>query len=384
MESQQLPAFEYGLRSLHNFLKRNAIQLRDMDLAQFTQWLRTQIERQKQHDSIYAQQWALRARKQELRDKYLPLREAYMQQEKLFSSSSIAQVLEKLRHQIDGSQHAQEGIHQALVTMPLEKQDTLQEKKLFFVHKQQILTEVVEMIRNTVPEVGRTEQAREAFFSFCDQHGIAQAEAAIKAAQQDSGQKRSKSGSSFEDQVYPLVQGVIVPHLLRKPQCSTLPNNVHILSGVKLGSARAEIDYMVVRQAAPQKPVKVLAVVEVKRDPNDIGHGFHQRQETLAWFRGDTQHYDPQEWRTKVYNTGHFDQPATHREHDQTYLFQPESFGFFERDVASQWYLKRLYFIAQKRRLQGLAASEKALLLQRVVNQMDFSIDIQDDVAELQ
>ena len=52
----------------------------------------------------------------------------------------------------------------------------------------------------------------------------------------------------------------------------------------------------------PDAPVEVLAVVEAKRNVNDLGHGFFRRQIDLAWLTGDRAAYDPAEHRTGTFD----------------------------------------------------------------------------------
>ena len=78
--------------------------------------------------------------------------------------------------------------------------------------------------------------------------------------------------------------------------------------GVTLGAAGTELDQVIVRlPSRAERPVEVLAVVEVKRNLNDLAHGFRRRQDDLAWLTGHTANYDPRRYRTRQFPTGHFD-----------------------------------------------------------------------------
>ncbi|KAJ1399239.1 hypothetical protein B484DRAFT_406379 [Ochromonadaceae sp. CCMP2298] len=61
---------------------------------------------------------------------------------------------------------------------------------------------------------------------------------------------------------------------------------------------------------------RVLGVVEVKRSADDVGEAFVGYQAALNWLSGREEHYDPAEWVTKAYPTGHFrDRPFLHVTH---------------------------------------------------------------------
>ena len=85
-------------------------------------------------------------------------------------------------------------------------------------------------------------------------------------------------------------------------------------------------------RAGRNAPVEVLAVVEAKRNINDLGHGFLRRQIDLAWLTGDRAAYDPAEHRTGVFDAGHFDRPAAHWQDGRAFVFAPGSFSRFARD----------------------------------------------------
>jgi hypothetical protein len=75
-----------------------------------------------------------------------------------------------------------------------------------------------------------------------------------------------------------------------------------ILRQVRLGAAEIELDLVVVRKGeSAADPVEVLAVVEAKRNINDVGHGFLRRQANLAWLTGDRSGYDPAARRTRTF-----------------------------------------------------------------------------------
>src|SRR5205085_9755144 len=136
-----------------------------------------------------------------------------------------------------------------------------------------------------------------------------------------------------EHRALALTERHILPDLLRARADGASDRRVRILRRVTLGAARVEFDQLVVRvPAAAGRPVQVLAAVEVKKNINDLAHGFRLRQENLAWLTGDAGGYDPALYRTGHFRSGHFDRPAEHREGGDAFLFAPGSFRRFRRE----------------------------------------------------
>eukprot|EP00958_Prasinococcus_capsulatus_P015284 scaffold1628_cov407-Prasinococcus_capsulatus_cf.AAC.11 len=87
------------------------------------------------------------------------------------------------------------------------------------------------------------------------------------------------------------------------------------------------------RELAKYEPyaVEVLAVVEVKRNANDIAKSYEVHARNLAWLNGETREYDPVEFRTMQYASGHFDRAFVHTDAatGAIYVFSKASFSEF-------------------------------------------------------
>jgi hypothetical protein len=120
------------------------------------------------------------------------------------------------------------------------------------------------------------------------------------------------------------------------------------------------LDIAIVRRpGGPDEPVEVLAVIEAKRNINDLAHGFLRRQIDLAWLTGDRTAYEPAEHRTGTFDTGHFNRPAVHWEDRQAFLFAPDSFRRFKRD-ARGYFRDGLYLITRAGPVWGLSGAALA------------------------
>lgn len=126
--------------------------------------------------------------------------------------------------------------------------------------------------------------------------------------------------------------------------------------------------------------VDVLAIVECKRNPDDVVRGFHARQTTLGWLAGSD--YDPEDWRNTRHPTGHFvrgyhpvrlatrvavpgKDAAAARESggkdfyaESAFALTPQSFRRFRKSDANEggFFLRGLWFITRARTMTGMDA----------------------------
>jgi len=110
----------------------------------------------------------------------------------------------------------------------------------------------------------------------------------------------------------------------------------------------------------------VLALVEAKRNPNDLGHGFRRRQENLAWLTGDEAGYDPAAYRTRRFPSGHFDRAAVHERDGERHVLSRESFRRFARDPGTGMFLDHLYLVTRPGAVWGLGAAALSRIAHRV------------------
>eukprot|EP01094_Clydonella_sp_ATCC50884_P011888 TRINITY_DN2172_c3_g1_i2.p1 TRINITY_DN2172_c3_g1~~TRINITY_DN2172_c3_g1_i2.p1 ORF type:complete len:440 (+),score=132.02 TRINITY_DN2172_c3_g1_i2:934-2253(+) len=235
------------------------------------------------------------------------------------------------------------------------------------------------------------EEREAAYAEECAAVGIEQAKAALEEAKK-CGRDNLRSGMTFEKECVPITWSTIVPRVAaigwEEVEGRVEDYEVHLLTGVTLGVGQGEIDLLVVRvksadvervreamreefengklktnnqkQKQKQKRVKgsggeeeepcdpwafdkpcvaveVLAVIEAKRNPDDIGYAFSTKQSMISWLCGDCTGYDPVVYRNKKYfPTGHFDRAAYHVDKvvGLRYGFTAHSFRFFHRERA--------------------------------------------------
>ena len=187
--------------------------------------------------------------------------------------------------------------------------------------------------------------------------GLDMEEARLGGLLRQRGQRTSRGGKTFESVAQAAAAIAIVPDLIARGDVATA-GEVSLLRAVKLGAARLELDQVLVRRPANEaEPVDVLAVVEVKRNINDLGRGFRQRQDDLAWLTGDARLTAVEPYRTHQFPTGRFDRVAVHKEGGRGYTFAPGSFSRFAAERSTGEFLDRLYFITRPGDLWGLSAA---------------------------
>jgi hypothetical protein len=130
-------------------------------------------------------------------------------------------------------------------------------------------------------------------------------------------------------------------------------------------------------------PVDVLAVAEVKRNINDLAHGFLRRQIDLTWLTGDAARYDPAAHRTGQFRTGHFDRPAVHWQDSQPFVFAPDSFRRFVRDPGADCFLDRLYLLTRIGPVWGLSTAAMSRVAARVSTDQHLDLVQPTDLVRL-
>jgi uncharacterized coiled-coil protein SlyX len=299
--------------------------------------------------------------------------------------------LEILQHSIESSQKAIAGLSQAVQQTQGEKRAACEAKLREFTEKLAACEKEYQDVWHNTPERAALNQAEEELARFKEAVGLTSKEALVEDLAHQQGKNSGARGDAFEQAAQAILENKILPLLAHKTELagevwSTVAPEIHILSQVTLGCARAEMDYVVVRQPQNKEdtPVEVLALVEVKRNLNDVAGGFLQRQENLAWFCRDARGYDPALYRTKIFSKGHFDRPAWHEQNGAKFLFAADSFRRFHRDKKTSYFVDNLFFITRRRALLGMSAADYAKFLYHLASDMAFDLDSQAYLHTLQ
>jgi hypothetical protein len=341
-----------GLRRL----AERTLDLRTLDLAGFRRWLHAQLVRWRA-DPVFAQ----RARIRDLRRTHPELRaleRAYREAKETFTGTPAAARLAALNRQRHRVEQAVAGLTHALADAgPIDRR-RLEEKWRAFAARQAVLDEERARLHEASPELQAIEEPADRLRRLRAATGLDREEARLAELQVENGRRAGRAGSAFEDEVAELTRHQVVPRLAA--------DRPELLRSVRLGAAGVELDFAVVSVPPGQAAVEVLAVVEAKRNINDLAHGFLRRQIDLAWLTSDRDSYDPAAYRTGHYPSGHFDRPAVHWQDGRAFVFGPGSFGRFRRDAPIAYFLDGLYLVTRAGPVWGVKAAALGRIARRV------------------
>lgn len=363
-----------GVRCLEDYLEKSPTDFRMFSRERLKEWLAGEIRRH-EGDPLFAQRCKIRELKKLHRHELEALKAEAQRTEERWQASPNKEAIERLSVDIEGAKKAIAGLIQAARERTGEKRGACLEKLRQFEERLSVMESELQRLLENSPAKREFDGMCRRAEEFADAVGIAPGERHLERLLKQRGRDATGMGKIFEQTSRKVVREWIVPRLLRRSRASLSQRarSTAVLSGVTLGCARAEMDYVIARTKGREKPLTVLAVVEVKRNTNDVAGGFETRQENLAWFTGDKSGYDPALYRTKIFRHGHFDQPVVHEERGRKFLFDASSFRLFHKDPDVKYYLDRLFFIARHRRkLLGMRSSEYARFLYRISTDVDF------------
>ena len=347
-----------GVRALRRLLRTQTFDLRGLDEGAFRRWLDGHLARW-QNDPVFVQ----RVRIRDLRrshDRLKPLEAEYLRASDAYHAVPVAARLKQLELELMNADKAIAGLTAALERVGRDKRPSIRQKLMAFRSKRETLRAEHQAASTSSPERQAYARAGDCLRRFRSEIGLDQEMAHLRSLQQRQGQRSDRSGKSFEQVAQTLTETLILPDLVRHPAAR---RNVRVLHGVTLGASRVELDQVVVRlPSQPGRPVDVLAVIEAKRNLNDVAHGFRQRQQNLSWLTGAADGYFPPDYRTTHFPSEVFDREAVHREQGEEYRFARRSFSRFRGDPATGFFLDCLYFITRPGPMWGISAGTLALI----------------------
>lgn len=335
------------------------LDLRTLDLPGFRRWLGLLLDRWGD-DPVFIQ----RSRVRDLRRMHPELgrRESDVRRAaRTDAASEQGPRLRELERRLHNTDRALFGLAAAIEHAAPERRPALEAKRQAFAGRRaESAREYDRLVRSSPSRqelmrlMTEVEQLRAAT-------GLDQAEVVLKDSLTRRGRHAGRAGATFEDRVGEIAAGPL------RGEMTTHAADVHVLRTVRLGAAGVELDSVLAqRPGRPEAPVEVLAVVEAKRNINDLAHGFRRRQIDLAWLTGDRAAYDPAEHRTGHFTGGHFDRPAVHWQDGEAFLFDPNSFRRFVRDAATGSYLDGLFLVTRWGPVWGLSGAALSRLAARV------------------
>lgn len=323
--------------------------LRTLDLAGFRRWLDQLMERWAS-DPVFVQ----RSRIRDLRKAHPELKRLETDHAHALRAdieSAHGPQLAGIERRLYDVGRALDGLAEAIARAGPDRRSGLAAKREAFAARHRALEAERSALVQASPERHKFLRAAAALDQCRRAIGLDREEAALNELLTTRGRGAGRAGSAFENEAVEVACSRLMPR--DRP-------DLHLLRSVRLGAAGVELDIVIVRRpGGPDEPVEVLAVVEVKRNINDLAHGFRRRQIDLAWLTGDRAAYDPAEQRTGYFDTGHFDRPAVHWQDWQSFLFIPGSFARFVRDGTGS-FTKGLFLITRAGSIWGLSGAAVA------------------------
>ncbi|MBV9772469.1 MAG: hypothetical protein JO040_00875 [Gemmatimonadetes bacterium] len=354
-----------GADELRRLLDAHTHDVRALDVSGFRDWLARRLERW-EHDPAFAQ----RARIRDLRRAHPRLRALEARERDARAADEASPGFARLRavdRELTDIGKAVAGLVAALEGAAEERRPLLTAKLAAFRARREALRGEREALVAASDTRRELERATAELDAFRAEIGVDREEARLRELLAERGRSSGRGGAAFEDAAVAAVLEHLVPELASGGAGEGADPGVRVLRGVTLGAARTEIDQLVVRASPdPGEPVEVLALVEAKRNPDDLGHGFRRRQENLAWLTGSRDGYDPAAYRTRSFPRGHFDRPAVHVQDGERHTLARESFCRFARDPATGFFLDRLYLVTRPGTLWGVGAAAMSRIAHRV------------------
>jgi hypothetical protein len=367
-----------GAAVLHRLLSERLLDLRELDVSQFRRWLDQHLKGWSS-DPVFVQ----RSRIRDLRRAHPALRalEERRRHARLqYEASALYGELEALQRELIGAANAVAGLTHALQSAvePAERR-RLRVKLDDFRSSQAELERQIGASIELSGERKALDRVEHELDRLREELGFMREVAHLEKLQRTQGRTSGKSGAAFEVAASDATRSILLPELSRG---SSAPPT--ILHGVKLGAARTEIDQLVVRRAnVTGGPVEVVALIEAKRNPNDLAHGLRRRLENLAWLAGYREGYVADAYRTGTSPSGHFEGEAIHTEGGTRYPFTRGSFGRFLPDLMAGALLHDLYLITRPAMLWGIGSAGSGRIAHRVSSDVDWNPGDPAYLAEL-
>ena len=346
-----------GVRPLRRLLRQHTFDIRALDLAGFRRWLDIHLAHW-QSDPVFLQRTRIRDLRRphpELAALEKEYRRAVAQDE---VSPQFARLC-RLEQELIDTGKAIAGLTAAQEGAPPQRKRGLREKLQSFQARRSELEQEQASLMQRSPRRRDRLRIQQELQRFRSAIGLDRKEADLARLQREQGRRSGRAGVSFEQLALRLAESHIVPEWLGTGSGSAM-RPPRVLRGVTLGAARTELDQLVIRPSRRAAgPVDALAVVEVKRNINDLAWGFRQRQENLAWLTGDRCGYDPQQYRTESFPSGHFDREVVHEQDGEEFVLGPVSFRRFRRQ-SHGFFVNRLVLVTREGTLWGVSAAALA------------------------
>ena len=355
------------------------LPIQDMTCEVFRQWAKHQIHNRLPHNELNQlmyKEWRLC---KDNREAHVRLRRAEQDALQALAGSPAQKRLDALQKQLDGLVKREQNQKEMLETGMLRKNvplpaELIPEKEAQLLQLQCSISQArqeQEQLKQDPLYVAHLETL-ERLSGFMDEIGLTEVQSKQQRLNQQSGTMANTRGHAFEEVSLRLFASRCYPSLGEPPAGWSR----HMLSNLTLGLAKNEIDGVCVLQSdeEPSWHVVVEAVIECKRNPSDFASSFVGLSKLIAFFKQDTSHFDPAEFRNSHYPKGLF-VSKSHSQHGRTFIFEPSSFERFSFDAEHGHYVDHLYFLIGNRSIVRLNSAIEKLLLHRFYSSIEMDKD---------
>jgi len=366
-----------GARVLRRILREETSDLRALDLAGFREWLAGHLARW-QRDPVFQARSRIRDFRRgcpDLRSVERDLRRAA----RADAASDAYPRLWQLEQAIRGAEQAVAGLTEAVKRAPAGEVARLRTKRDAFRAELRDFKAERRSLARSSDERRALRRVEAKLRRLRASLGLDEQEADLARLLRERGRRGGGAGRSFETTAEVAVRRFVLPEVVGKTGGAS-SGGVRILRGVTLGAAKVELDRVVVRERG-ENTVDVLAVIEAKRNINDLAHGLRRRQEDLAWLTGDPT--GAADLRTKTFPAGRFDREVVHEQDGEAFRFGPASFRRFRRDAATRLFLDRLYLVSRQGMVWGVSSAALAKIGHRVATDERWTSDDETYLGEL-
>jgi len=287
-----------GAQAIMNVLRVNNVREPLKSAEDFKAYIIELADWKSKYDPVYQTHCQIRDIKKANVDTLQHLQQSLQESRVAYFSCTSCLAIQELEEKVKGAQLACDGLRAFVEKGPAELEcvsDALRarlQKKLASAEEKLALqmntlaecqTQLLTLIEAT-PEFREYQEAQAANNLFLEEIGVKALLENSENFQKISGRSAGMTGKSYEDANLSLIHERIIPSLIEEGN----PGPFQVLQGCTLGCGISEFDYLVVQtegeteadeDEAPTQAT-ILAVVEVKRNINDIGKSFSHMQKT--------------------------------------------------------------------------------------------------------
>ena len=354
------------------------------DETLFREWARFQVEKIYPHNIEYQFRVQLTDLIRKHKTEYFELKYARKAAQSVYLEHPIAQEIAKAEKQIEGMQKKVANFEQILSgsskkPIPADRLADFHARCAAAGLELSQAEQRLAVLKATEPAL-QFFQSSQRLHQFTVDTGIDRLLTLRKEQSKIAGNRAQSVGHAFEPVALRCFEKMYIPGFGPPPEGYTR----HMLSNLKLGLSKNEIDGMCVLKKSGDESAEVIveAIIECKKNPADVGFSFRGLSELIAFFKNDSEHYVLKDFTNRHYPKGVFvSKTHTQGSEQLPFLLTPASFERFTYNEAAGCYLDHIYFLIQQRMLQRLSSETERIFASRFYSDLEVYIDDIDSIS---